>query len=166
MNRAFKDAIVTQLAEHRVLTLATIRPDGWPHATLVGFCNDGLALYMFVGRDSQKIRNIRHDPRVSAAIGSDSRRPLDIKGLSMAGKAVVVDDRGEVEHARGLYLQRYPEYRVVPAPNPAEIAMLRLVPEVVSVVDYSKGFGHADLVTVSEQDIEEIVDHHRRHWAG
>ncbi|ALK08324.1 pyridoxamine 5'-phosphate oxidase family protein [Blastochloris viridis] len=166
MNRAFKDAIVKLLGEHRVLTLATVRPDGWPHATLVGFCNDGLALYMFVSRDSQKVRNIRHEPRVSAAVGSDTRRPLDIKGLSLAGRAVVVEDRSEIEHARTLYLQRYPEYRVLPAPNPAEIAMLRLVPDVVSVTDYSKGFGHADLVSVSADDVEEIVDQHRRHWAG
>jgi hypothetical protein len=32
--------------------------------------------------------------------------------------------------------------------KPEEIAVYRVVPKVISVLDYSKGFGHADLVTV------------------
>jgi hypothetical protein len=32
----------------------------------------------------------------------------------------------------------------MPAPN--DVAIFRLTPEIVSVLDYSLGFGHADLV--------------------
>jgi hypothetical protein len=32
-------------------------------------------------------------------------------------------------------------------PDPDQITIVRLVPQVVSVLDYSKGFGHTDLVT-------------------
>jgi hypothetical protein len=31
-------------------------------------------------------------------------------------------------------------------PEPQEVALFRVVPEVISVLDYTKGFGHTDLV--------------------
>ena len=58
-----------------------------------------------------------------------------------------------------------PEYRILPPPNPAEVALLRITPEVVSILDYSKGFGHTDLVRVSERDLADFVESHRHHWA-
>ena len=36
--------------------------------------------------------------------------------------------------------------KVMPAPK--EVAVFRVEPEVISVLDYTKGFGHADLVTL------------------
>ena len=44
--------------------------------------------------------------------------------------------------------QRYPEYAKFPMPKPDEIRIYRVEPRVISVLDYSKGFGHADLVTL------------------
>ena len=166
MKRTFRDLITRLLDEHRILTIATNRPDGWPQATVVSYCNDGLVIYFFTDRDGQKVQNISHDARVSAAIAKDYHRPLDIKGLSLAGKAVVVDDKAEVDHAYTLLLTRYPEYRVLPKPNRHEIAMVRVTPEIVSVVDYAKGYGHADLMRVTEDDLAEFVERRRHHWAG
>jgi hypothetical protein len=34
-------------------------------------------------------------------------------------------------------------------PKPEEILVFRLEPKVISVLDYSKGFGHSDLVTIA-----------------
>jgi len=41
------------LDQHRIMTVATLRPDGWPQATTVGYANDGLTLYFLCGLDSQ-----------------------------------------------------------------------------------------------------------------
>ena len=166
VKRAFREKIVRLLDEHRILSIATNRADGWPQATVVAYANDGLVLYFFTDRDGQKVGNIAHDPRVSIAIANDYHRPLDIKGLSLAGRALVVDDQSEVDHAYALLLVRYPEYRVLPRPNRAEIAMVRVTPEIVSVVDYGKGYGHADLVRVTSDDLAEFVERRRHHWAG
>jgi len=57
------------------MTIATLRPDGWPQATMVGYVNDGFLLYCFVARSTQKFANIQRDPRVSIAIGSDATDP-------------------------------------------------------------------------------------------
>jgi general stress protein 26 len=166
MKNALKQIIIRLLDEHRIMTIATNRPDGWPQATVVGYANDGLVIYTFIARNSQKYANIRHDPRVSLAIGKDYPQPLAIKGLSLAARALVIEDDSEVDRAHKLLLHRYPEFKVMPRANPAEVPLLRLTPEVVSILDYSKGFGHTDLVTVSDRDLEEFVETRRHHWAG
>jgi len=42
MDDAIKDKILRLLDAHRILTLATLRPDGWPQATTVGYTSEGL----------------------------------------------------------------------------------------------------------------------------
>ena len=166
MKQEFKRQIIDLLNCHRIMTVATNRPDGWPQATVVGYANDGLIIYCFIGRDSQKYANITRDPRVSIAIANDYPQPLQIKGLSMAARVQFVEDQGEIDHAAEILLRRYPEYRVMPRPDPAAVPMLRITPEIVSILDYSKGFGHSDLVRVTTSDLAEHVEARRHHWAG
>ncbi|MBI4273332.1 MAG: pyridoxamine 5'-phosphate oxidase family protein [Rhizobiales bacterium] len=160
------------------MTIATNRADGWPQATMVGYINDGFLLYCFVARNAQKHANILRDPRVSIAIGSDAAKPLDIKGLSLAGLASVVNDQTEFDYISALRLKRYPEYaalpapvlregalkRISPQPASAAVVMLRIAPEIISVLDYSKGFGHTDLVTFSERDLDVRIGSLRHRW--
>jgi nitroimidazol reductase NimA-like FMN-containing flavoprotein (pyridoxamine 5'-phosphate oxidase superfamily) len=157
-----RDLILRLLDEHRLMTLATNRPDGWPQATVVGYANEGLKIYCFVARLSQKYANIARDARVSAAIASDFTEPLGIKGLSLAGKAALVADRSEFDRAGDIFMKRFPEYATWPRPNPAMAPMLRITPTVISVVDYSKGFGHSDLVKVDHADMRV----HKQDWLG
>jgi PPOX class probable F420-dependent enzyme len=166
MKRAFKQKIVNLLSQHRIMTIATNRADGWPQATIVGYANDGLIVYCFIARNSQKYENLLRDPRVSLAIAYDYPQPLQIKGLSLAATATVVEDPGETDHATAILLRRYPEYKVMPRPDPAAVPMIRLTPKVVSILDYSQGFGHTDLVRVTENDLAEYIESRRHHWAG
>jgi nitroimidazol reductase NimA-like FMN-containing flavoprotein (pyridoxamine 5'-phosphate oxidase superfamily) len=167
MDRDFKAEIIAMLDGRRIMTIATIRPDGWPQATVVSYANEGLALYCMLGLNTQKHLNIVRDPRVSVAISGDYKQPLQYKGLSLAGHATVSEDDAEIERVRGLVLSRHPKYKKIPAPDPARIGVLRLMPDVVSIIDYSKGFGHSDLVRVSE-DLQQIehIEALRHHWAG
>jgi nitroimidazol reductase NimA-like FMN-containing flavoprotein (pyridoxamine 5'-phosphate oxidase superfamily) len=166
MKRALKQQIIDLLNQHRIMTVATNREDGWPQATVVSYANDGLVIYCRVARDGQKYVNIMRDPRVSLAIAKDVPQPLQIKGLSLAATVAEVGDEGERDHAAELLLQRYPEYKVMPRLDPAAVPTLRLTPEIVSVLDYSKGFGHTDLVRVTDNDLAEFVEARRHHWAG
>jgi nitroimidazol reductase NimA-like FMN-containing flavoprotein (pyridoxamine 5'-phosphate oxidase superfamily) len=166
MKAAFKQQIIDILGQHRIMSMATNRPDGWPQATIVGYANDGLVIYCFIARDGQKFANLARDPRVSIAIGSDVPQPLQISGLSLAARAEPVQDRGEVDHAYALLLQRYPEYKIMPQPDPAAVPLMRITPEVVSILDYSKGFGHTDLVSVTDRDLADFIESRRHHWAG
>ena len=78
------------------MTLATNRPDGWPQATVVGYANDGLTIYCFVARLSQKYANIVRDPRVSAAIASDFLRPERHQGTFACRKGGYRHRRGRI----------------------------------------------------------------------
>jgi general stress protein 26 len=160
------DLILKLLGRHRIMTIATNRPDGWPQATVVGYANDGFKIYFFVARMSQKFMNIARDPRVSIAIGKDVTQPLEIKGLSLAGRAAPVEDRSEYERTGTIMLERYPEYKAMPQPTPALAPMMRVTPEIISVLDYSKGFGHSDLVSVTKDDIEKHIESPRHDWRG
>jgi nitroimidazol reductase NimA-like FMN-containing flavoprotein (pyridoxamine 5'-phosphate oxidase superfamily) len=146
------------------MMIATNRSDGWPQATTVGYVNVGLVLYCFVNRLSQKHDNIMHNPRVSIAIASDFADPRDIKGLSLGGKAEPVMDNDEYWRVYALFLGRFPQYEAWPKPYPAFTSLLRISPEIISVVDYSKEFGHSDLVAVPANDLTTHVQSHRHHW--
>ncbi len=148
MESAMREKILGLLDQHRIMTLATLRPDGWPQATTVGFANDGLEIYFLCGAESQKARNLARDDRVSLTIDHDTSEVMAITGLSMAAHARRVEDPGEIERFFRLLLRKYPEYAKLqmPMPKPEEIRVFRLAPVVISVLDYSKGFGHADLV--------------------
>jgi PPOX class probable F420-dependent enzyme len=149
MDEAIRQKILTLLDQHRIMTLATLRPDGWPQATTVGYANDGLTLYFLCAPESQKAANLARDERVSLTIDHDTPQVMDITGLSMAARATVVVDPAEGEQALRLLLRKYPSQDALPLPlpTPAEVRIFRVTPTVISVLDYSKGFGHTDLVT-------------------
>jgi nitroimidazol reductase NimA-like FMN-containing flavoprotein (pyridoxamine 5'-phosphate oxidase superfamily) len=149
MDEEIRSKILALLDQHRIMTIATLRPDGWPQATTVGYVNEGLTLYFLCGPDSQKARNLARDDRVSLTIDHDTSDLMAITGLSMAAHAREVKDPVEVERILRLLPSKYPEVSAppLPMPSPDQIRLFRVTPTVVSVLDYSKGFGHADLVT-------------------
>ena len=115
----------------------------------MGYSNEGLTLYFLCGHDSQKAANLARDERVSLTIDHDTPQVMEIKGLSMAGRAQVVTDPGEAEKVLRLLMLKYPQQASIPLPmpTPADVRMFRVTPFAISVLDYSKGFGHTDLVT-------------------
>ena len=92
MDEELRKKILSLLDEHRVMTIATLRPDGWPQATTVGYVSEGLTLYFLCGRDSQKAANLARDDRVSLTIDHDTPDLMAITGLSMAAHAQEVLD--------------------------------------------------------------------------
>ena len=87
------------------------------------------------------------DDRVSLTINGDAPQIMEITGLSMAARAQAVSDRAEAENVLRLWPARYPEQLSMPGPMPKsdEVRIFRVTPTVISVLDYSKGFGHTDL---------------------
>ena len=147
MKEEIRKKILTLLDQHRIMTVATLRPDGWPQATTVGYVNEGFALYFVCGLDSQKAANLARDDRVSLTINHDTSDLMAITGLSMAAHAKPVVDRTQAEKVLNMLPLKYPG-AILPGPMPTadDVRIYRLTPKVISVLDYSKGFGHADLV--------------------
>ena len=151
MDESLRQKILALLGEHRIMTIATLRPDGWPQATTVGYVNEGMTLWFLCGLESQKSRNLAQDNRVSITIDHDTPDMMAITGLSMAARAHRVTDAAEAEKVLRMLPLRYPDAPPATAsmkmPSANEVALFRVEPEVVSVLDYRKGFAHTDLVT-------------------
>jgi general stress protein 26 len=145
---AKRETIAKELRTHRLATLATLRPDGWPQATTVAYVSDGLTLFVFVSRLGQKFHNITRDRRVSVAIAGDFKAPEEIHGVSLGGRAYEVDDRVIFDRVWEMLQQRFPEYAAWGKPDSPLTVLLRIEPEVISLIDYSKGFGHSELFTL------------------
>ncbi len=149
MDAKIEAKILALLDRHRVMTIATLRPDGWPQATTVGYVSEGLTLYFLCGLDSQKAANLARDDRVSLTIDHDSPDIMAITGLSMAARAEAVTDLAEAGRILALMPGRYPEQATplpLPMPTPEQVRIFRVTPMVISVLDYAQGFGHTDLV--------------------
>jgi nitroimidazol reductase NimA-like FMN-containing flavoprotein (pyridoxamine 5'-phosphate oxidase superfamily) len=136
------------LDKYRLMAIATLRADGWPQATMVSYANDGLLLYFIVSRASQKYANIERDSRVSIVIGRDFEDPAQIRALSIAANASEVRDPKQRDRAIELILQRHPALAKFGRPDLQHSAVMRAYCSIVTILDYSKGFGHADLLTV------------------
>jgi PPOX class probable F420-dependent enzyme len=154
MDQTARNKIRELLEAHRLMTVATLRSDGWPQATTVGYADEGLTLYFICGADSQKAANIARDNRISLTIDSDTTDPMAITGLSMAARATPVDDPQEIGRMIRRLVEKYPEYNELASPDMSGVAVMRVIPEVISILDYSKGFGHTDLVSVAAEDLQ------------
>ena len=134
---------------HRIMAVSTVRPDGWPQNTIVGYANEGLLVYFLISRSSQKFANIQADDRISVAIGSEPDDFSQLKALYAGAHASEVTDPKQREHAWNLLIARHPNLADYEVPDWSAAAMMRAPCMFVSIVDFTKGLGHADNVTVS-----------------
>lgn len=148
----YKARLIGELDRRRVITVATVRPDGWPQATIVGYCNDGPQIYFMVGKLGQKYANLKANPRCSLCVGEDVTDPMTIGGASLGATVAEVTDPAELERVTQLMFARYPEYEpMMKEADMSQMAVLRATPFVASVLDYEKGFGHTTEVQLGER---------------
>jgi len=148
MESATHDKILAILGGASEMTLATIRPDGYPQATTVSYVHDGVTIYFGTSADSQKARNIALNDKVSLTVNLPYDRTEEILGLSMGAHAARVTDPAEVARVGELMLRRFPEGADFGPDEGDSIAIFSVKPVVVSVLDYRNGIGHTDLVTI------------------
>jgi nitroimidazol reductase NimA-like FMN-containing flavoprotein (pyridoxamine 5'-phosphate oxidase superfamily) len=143
-----KRFILEQLKAHRNMSLATVRPDGYPQVTTVAYANDGLTLYFACDRNSQKVRNLRHSSKVSLTISKDWAGWKNIRGLSMGATAKVLDRPADIRRARTLLARKFKGMKDLSAEDLAATVFVRVQPKVISMLDYRRSFGWTKLVRV------------------
>lgn len=110
------DAVHAFLAERHLGTLTTLRPDGSPHVTPVGFMwdPDTARVHVITSVSSTKVRHLRADPRVVLCQVDRGR------WLSLEGVGRVSTDPAEVQEAVDRYGARYQ----APRPNPTRVSLV------------------------------------------
>jgi len=130
------------------MTIATTREDGYPHATTVSYVSDGLAIYFGCAAESQKSINIARSDKVSLTVNMPYSSWEEIRGVSIGGRAVRVTDPNEIDRVGQLMLRKFPQIAQYAPTGVEGIILFRITPEIISVLDYRKGFGHTDLLKV------------------
>lgn len=143
---------ITILNENRLMTIATVRPDGWPQATIVGYANDGFRVYFLIYRNSQKFKNIELNNRVAVTVAREPTDLEEIKAVYAGCSAREVTDAVERSRAWALLAKRHPNFTDLAPGQEADVATMAADCNHVSVLDYSQGLGHTETLTLAGAD--------------
>lgn len=155
MEQALRHDIIQVLDAGQDLTLATLREDGWPQATTVSFVNDGLAIYFGCSSSSQKARNLARDPRVSLTVTLPYGDWGQIRGVSVGGLAQRIVAPAQIMAIGALFLDKFPQIaQAFQGADEGELALFCVTPQVISLLDYRKGFGHTVQAQAGELELE------------
>lgn len=139
---------ITILNANRLMTIATVRPDGWPQATIVGYANDGFRVYFQTYRTSQKFDNMAHENRVAITVGHERTELSDIKAVYAGCTVHEIADLAERSHAWDLLASRHPNLTDLAPPKDDEVATMAADCRYLSILDYSQTIGHTESLTV------------------
>jgi general stress protein 26 len=146
MDAALRSKILDLLERHHMMTLATVRPDGFPQATTVNYVHEGFTLYFATDATSQKAGNIKINNKVSVAIASETEDFYKLRGLSMSGLAARVGDRQRAQKLSLKLFRTLPQSKRFVPEDPKQLAVYEIMPVAIALVDYASGFGKTYLV--------------------
>jgi len=135
--RMTPDEVDAFLHGRRTMTVGTVGRDGQPHlvAMWYGFVDGAPAFWTYAR--SQKVTNLRRDPRISALVESGAAYD-ELQGVELVGTGVVLDDPDSVIAVGRSVMERYSgpytdEMRPVLERSSAKRVAIRIdVPRVVS----------------------------------
>jgi nitroimidazol reductase NimA-like FMN-containing flavoprotein (pyridoxamine 5'-phosphate oxidase superfamily) len=90
-----EEEVMEYLEQESVLILGTSTSSGAPHLVPMGYIMVGVNPAVWSFPKSQKIMNLRRDPRVSALVHGGSSYG-DFRGVEMVGAARLIEDFDEV----------------------------------------------------------------------
>lgn len=139
--------IQDMIQRHQVMTLATIRADGFPDVTVVTYVSDGLTIYFAAAADSQKLRNIRACSKVSLTIQRQDEDWNRIAALTMAALADEIADASEARRVLLLLAAKFPDLgEAVPTLEQGGVVVVRLRPKTVALIDNARDIADVDVV--------------------
>lgn len=130
------------LARSRTLVLCTIDRHGYPHAVAMWYVTLDGNIHMTTYRKSQKVLNLRRDPRCTVLVESGELYH-ELRGLMIRGHAEIVDDldlctriltRAQEKHG----LPPTDDMIDVLRAHAAKRVVLRIIPERVASWDHGK----------------------------
>lgn len=140
-----RDRILGILEAGRDMTLASLREDGFPQATKVGYVNDGLSLCFLA--DPVKARSLARTDKVSATVDLPAEW-RHIRGLSLAGHARRITDGGTCAALTRRLLRRFPEAATDAETGLGRLSLFRIEPERIAMLEEWPGLGHAELFEI------------------
>jgi PPOX class probable F420-dependent enzyme len=100
------DEIDTFVRSRRTAILTTLGPTGHPHSVAMWFAHLDGEIWFETKAKSQKVVNIRRDPRVTVLV-EDGLTYDSLRGASFEGEAEIVDDRAALWNVGVDVWERY-----------------------------------------------------------
>jgi PPOX class probable F420-dependent enzyme len=118
------------LATRHVVVLATVQADGAPLAMPMWFLHDPASLTMISVASTQKVRNLRRDPRVSVVAETAGPSGGEVRGVTIQGRAEFLADGPERQALAERFHAKYPGLAGLwrGRAMPADRVMFRIVP--------------------------------------
>ncbi len=157
---------ITILNSQSSMAISTVRPDGWPQTTIVGYANRGFDLVFLIYRASQKYANIQHDDRISIAVVADARELSDLKAVYAGAHAREITDPAEREKSWKLLMERHANLVGFKIPDDGDAVFMSAKCKYVSVLDFTKGIGHREQLTIGGDGAPENIEHDKVEWAA
>ena len=100
------EEIRTFLQEQRLVQIATIDHDGWPHLIAMWYVliDDQITFWTYA--KSQKVVNLRRDDRLTCLVETGERYD-ELRGVQIKGRAIISDDRETVQQIGEVIVERY-----------------------------------------------------------
>ncbi|MBI2015929.1 MAG: pyridoxamine 5'-phosphate oxidase family protein [Candidatus Rokubacteria bacterium] len=95
------------LDEERVLTCASLGPNGRPHLMPLWYVRDGLTLLSWTFGKSQKVRNLERDPRATVQIEAGRDRYGELRGAMLECDVAIERDPTRIAEAGLRLMARY-----------------------------------------------------------
>src|SRR5512134_2933140 len=137
---ALKARIRDVLGRQHLMTIATIRTDGYPQATTVNYIHDDcFTLYFATDAVSQKAGNIALNDKVSVAIVDRAGDFYKLRGLSMSGTAARIHAKDKADEVALRLFRALPQSRRFVPQDPHSLAVYAITPVVIALIDYASG---------------------------
>ena len=154
------------LNSHRIMSISTVRPDGWPQTTVVGYANAGFDIVFLIFRASQKFANIQRDDRVSIAVAAEPADLNDLKAVYAGAHAREITDPAQREEAWRLLMQRHSNLAGFQLPDAGQAAFIRATCKYVSLLDFSQGLGHKAELAIDDQGVPVELGAQKDEWGS
>ena len=139
------------LNAHRIMAISTVRPDGWPQTTVVGYANRGFTLNFLIFQGSQKFANLQLDDRISIAVANEPKELEQLQAVYAGARAEPITDPAQREEAWRLLMARHSNLAGFQMPDATQAIFMRATCRYVSVLDFTQGVGHREQLTLDDQ---------------
>ena len=157
---------ITILNSQRIMAISTVRPDGWPQTTVVGYANRGFDIFFLIYRTSQKFANIQREDRISIAVAPEPADLHELKAVYAGAHAREITDEREREDAWRLLMQRHSNLAGFKIPDARDAVFMRATCKYVSLLDLSQGLGHREQLAIDDQGAAREVDVDKDGWGS
>jgi PPOX class probable F420-dependent enzyme len=130
--------------EERVLTCATLGPNGRPHLMPLWYVRDGLTLSAWTYGKSQKVKNLERVPRATVQVEAGRDRYGELRGAMLECDVTIERDPGRVADLGQRLMERYagaalsPEARERVVKQAQKRVVLRFTPTRIASWDHRK----------------------------